>query len=82
MNYQKLIIYDYSELFDIMNELKKELSFEIIKISKRNLSSLYLENDENILIITQKKIPELRSKIIVNNLLIKRRQKYGISQKA
>ena len=41
MNYQKLIIYDYIELFDILNELKNELNFEVTKISKNNLSNNY-----------------------------------------
>ena len=38
MNYQKLIIYDYIDLFNILNELKNELKFEILEFSKKELS--------------------------------------------
>ena len=38
MNYQKLIIYDYIDLFNILNELKNELNFEILEFSKKELS--------------------------------------------
>ena len=55
MNYQKLIIYDYRELFIILNEIKKDLNFEIIEIYKDNLSNLLIEKNESSLIVTQKK---------------------------
>ena len=35
MNKQNLIIYDFSELFSILNEIKKDLSFNLIKVSKQ-----------------------------------------------
>ena len=71
MNYQKLIIYDHSELFIILNELKKDLNLEIIEVSKNNLSNLLLEKNESSLIITPKKILKFHHKIIINNLPIK-----------
>ena len=71
MNNQKLIIYDYIELFNIMDELKNEFNFEVEKLSKNNLSKLLIESNNINLIITQKKIPEIRDQIIVNNLPIK-----------
>ena len=71
MNYQKLIIYDHSVLFSILNELKKDLNFEIIELFKNDMSNLLSEVNKNSLIITQKKIPEIRDQIIVNNLPIK-----------
>ena len=55
MNSQKLIIYDYIELFNILNELKNELNIEISEIPKDDLSNLLLRNNENNLIITKKK---------------------------
>ena len=70
MNFQKLIIYDYNQLFNIMNELKKELNLEIIEISKDNLPNLLIENNENSLIVTQKNSTELQNLIIINNLPI------------
>ena len=71
MNCQKLIIYDYVELFSILDELKNELNLDITKISRNNLSNLLLKNNENNLIVTQKKIPEIDDQIIVNDLPVK-----------
>ena len=55
MNYQKLIIYDHVDLFDILNEKKNELNFEILEFSKKDLSKLLSKNTENSLVITKKK---------------------------
>ena len=52
MNYQKLIIYDHSVLFSILNELKKDLNFEIIELFKNDMSNLLSEVNKNSLIIT------------------------------
>ena len=41
MNLKKLIIYDFSELFKILYEIKKELNFEIVEISEENLLGLF-----------------------------------------
>ena len=71
MNSQKLIIYDYIELFNILNELKNELNIEISQIPKDDLSNLLLRNNENNLIITQKKILEIENQVIANDLPIK-----------
>ena len=71
MNSQKLIIYDYIELFNILNELKNELNIEISQIPKDDLSNLLLRNHENNLIITQKKILEIENQVIANDLPIK-----------
>ena len=70
MNYQKLIIYDYIELFDILNELKNELNFEVTKISKNNLSEILSEDNQNNLIVTQKKMSGMDDQIIISNLPI------------
>ena len=71
MNFQKLIIYDYDNLFNILNELNNELNFEILQISKNDFSNLLLKNNENNLIVTQKKVLEIENQIIVNNLPIR-----------
>ena len=71
MIYQKIIIYDYNELFCILHELKKELNLEVTKILKNDLSNLLLNDNPNNLIITQIKVPEIDDQIIVNDLPFK-----------
>ena len=54
MNNQTLVIYDYEIFYEMLYELKKNLNFNIINISKnRKLDRIYL-NDSNYLIISKK----------------------------
>ena len=71
MNYQKLIIYDYIDLFNILNELKNELNFEILEFSKKDLSKLLSNNRENSLVITNKKIKEIDDQIVISDFPIR-----------
>ena len=54
MNFKKLIIYDFIELFKILNEIQKDLKYEIIEISKENSPNLLLANNEDHLVIVKK----------------------------
>ena len=44
MNNQNLIIYDFIELFSILNEIKNNLNFKLLNISKKELNDLKLDN--------------------------------------
>ena len=37
---QNLLIYDFNELFKLLDEIKKELNIKIINISKNDLNQL------------------------------------------
>ena len=65
MNKQNLIIYDFSELFSILNEIKKDLSFNLINVSKREFSDLNLNELNSYLIITKKEISKLQNQLKV-----------------
>ena len=71
MQNQKLIIYDNIDLFNILNELKNELNFEILEFSKKDLSKLLLNNRENSLVITNKKIKEIDDQIVISDFPIR-----------
>ena len=54
MKNQSLIIHDNSVLYEIFNEISKEINFSIIETNqKKILSKTY--NDSNFLILTKKK---------------------------
>ena len=55
MNKQNLIIYDFIELFYILNEIKNNLNFSLLNVSKKEFSELKLDNLSSFLIITKKK---------------------------
>tara|TARA_B100002051_G_C16526582_1_gene530493 strand:+ start:148 stop:711 length:564 start_codon:yes stop_codon:yes gene_type:complete len=71
MNKQNLIIYDFTELFSILNEIKNILNFNILNVSKNEFSELELDDLNNFLIITKNKIPNLENQIILNNYPLK-----------
>ena len=53
MNYQNLIIYEFDELYKILNEIKKDININFEKASINQISDLNLRLD--ILILTKKK---------------------------
>ena len=71
MNFKKLIIYDFTELFKILDEIKKDLKYEIIEISKENLSNNLLVNKEDHLVIVKKLVKNINNQVLVNSLPIK-----------
>ena len=71
MNLEKLIIYDFKELFKILYEIKKELDYEIIEISAENPLNISLNKKNNHLVIVKKLVKNLNNQILVTSLPIK-----------
>jgi DNA-binding response OmpR family regulator len=71
MNFKKLIIYDFSELFEILYEIKKELNFEIIEIRKENFSNILLHTKDDQLVIVKKSVKNISNQVLISSLPIK-----------
>ena len=71
MNKQNLIIYDFNELFSILREIKNNLNFNLLNVSKKEFSELKLDNLSSYLIITKKKIQNIENQIVLNNYPLK-----------
>ena len=71
MNKQNLIIYEFNELFSILNEIKNNLNFNLLNVSKKEFFELKLENFNSYLIITKKKIQNIENQIVLNNYPLK-----------
>jgi len=71
MNKQHLIIYDFIELFLILNEIQDNLNFKLLNVSKKEFEKLKLDELNNFLIISKKKVPNLRNQVILNNYPLK-----------
>jgi len=71
MNLKKLIIYDFSELFKILYEIKKELNFEIVEISEENLLNIDLDNKKDYLILVKKLVKNVNNQVLINPLPVK-----------
>mgnify|MGYP001349482049 CR=1 FL=1 len=71
MNRQNLIIYDFTELFSILNEIKNNLNFNLLNVSKKEFPELKLDNLNSFLIITKNKVPNLKNQITLSNCPLK-----------
>lgn len=67
MNKQKILIYDFIELFHIFDELKNELNLELIEIKKNKLLKNSLFNIEDYLVISKEMIPGINNLFLVNS---------------
>ena len=71
MNLKKIIIYDFKELFKILNEIKKELNFEITEISAENPLNSSLNNKNGHIFIVKKLVKNLNNQILIESLPIR-----------
>ncbi len=71
MNNEKLIIYDFPVLFDILNEIKSELNFELLNVSKKEYSHLQLKDLKNYSVVSKKKLFNIKNQIVIDNLPLK-----------
>ena len=71
MNYKKLIIYEYDSLFNILNEIKENLNFELIKAHKNDFQNNKFNLMSDFLIISKKNLDKINNQIILQDLPIK-----------
>ncbi len=69
MNYQNLIIYEFDELYKILNEIKKDININFEKASINQISDLNLRSD--VLILTKKKIQGLNNQLIFDKFPVR-----------
>ena len=69
MNNQNLIIYEFDELYKILNEIKKDININFEKASINQISDLNLRSD--VLILTKKKIQGLNNQLIFDKFPVR-----------
>jgi len=70
MSSQNLIIYKFTSLYNILEELGLDLNFNIVCIDNENLLNDKIKNLNNFLIVSNKKNENLVNLLILNNLPI------------
>ena len=70
MSNQNLIIYDFENLFNILEEIKDTFNYKLINV-KKNTNILDYNDSLDYLIITQEDIPNLQNQLILNNFPLK-----------
>ena len=71
MSNQKLIIYKFNELYQIFEEIRIELSFQMEEISDENLLMSKINSLDNFIIITKKKLINIPNSIVLENFPMK-----------
>ena len=70
MTSQNLIIYKFSALYQILDELDLNLNFKIIFVDNENSLNEKVKKFNNYLIISNKKYPDVDNKFVLNNIPI------------
>ena len=68
MNSKYLFIYDSIKLFEILNEIKENLNFEINYINKRDFQKMDFYENKNYLIITTESSESVKNSLVIDNL--------------
>jgi len=65
MSNRVLYIYNFPQLFEILNEIKKNLNIEVINVDNKNYNKIYHENDENYIFISKKFTNNIKENLLV-----------------
>ncbi len=68
MNNQNLVIYDFKILYEILREINNYINFKLISVDK--VSDLNLKDQNDYLLISNKKIKNVENQITLNNFPI------------
>ena len=68
MNNNKLLVYDFNELYKILSEIKDKINFEVLNITKADINKIGINKDY--LILTKKKINHIQNQFIINDFPI------------
>jgi len=71
MNHKKLIIYEYDSLFNILNEIKENLNFELLRAQENDFQNIVSNLTSDFLIISKKNLEKMNNQIVLTDLPIK-----------
>ena len=70
MKNQTLVIYDFNIFYEILKEIDNHLNFNLLNINKNKIDQHDVKNQDNFLIISNKKIKDANNLILINQLPI------------
>tara|TARA_A100000164_G_scaffold138987_1_gene123498 strand:+ start:869 stop:1429 length:561 start_codon:yes stop_codon:yes gene_type:complete len=70
MKNQTLVIYDFNIFYEILKEIENHLNFNLLNINKNKIDEHDVKNQDNFLIISDKKIKDVNNLILINQLPI------------
>ena len=67
MGTQNLIIYKFTSLYDILEELSSDLNFNISLIEDENYLNQEIKNYNNYLVVSKKRYPNINNQFVLEN---------------
>ena len=67
MNSRKIIIFDYDDLFNILDEIKENFNFDLINSNQKNFDTLKNNLEKDFLIISKEKKNNLKNNLVIEN---------------
>ena len=64
---QNLIIYDFFVLYNILSEVKENLNFNLINISKKDFSNINFKDYKNYVLLSRNETLNVKNQIIIND---------------
>ena len=64
MNNQKLVIYDFQIIYEILYEIENKLNFKILNVDKKDFKILSNIEDKNFILLTRKKVLNFNNQIV------------------
>ena len=64
---QNLIIYDFFVLYNILSEVKENLNFNLINISKKDFSNINFKDYKNYVLLSRNEILNVKNQININD---------------
>ena len=68
---QNLIIYDFFVLYNILSEVKENLNFNLINISKKDFSNINFKDYKNYVLLSRNEILNVKNQININDFPVK-----------
>ena len=71
MRAQKIFIYNYKALFEILNEIKEIVNFDIIEVNQKNYENLKDDIKNNIVVTSKSINSDFKNQLTIDDLPIK-----------
>ena len=65
-----LIIYNFDQLYEILNEIKKELNINILNCERSQLNNLNFNQNDNYIIVSKNKIQNIKNQLLIDKFPI------------
>jgi len=65
-----LIIYNFNQLYEILNEIKKELNINILNCERSQLNNLNFNQNDNYIIVSKNKIQNIKNQLLIDKFPI------------